>query len=239
MGKELSAEFSGLLESAARLQEAVPDAVVVGGTAAVFHVGHRTSYDHDHVVQNLKDRYEAVLEAVERLNGWSIDPNVSSPPMTIMGELDGYQAGLRNLRRARPLEVEEVELGSGKKLRVPTMEETLRVKTFVASQRRAVRDFVDVAAVSAALEVQRSAAVVAAIGEYYEPEGDREPIGTAVVRALADPRPKDTRTIRTLSSYKGLSKEWSDWDRVCEQCRELAVAVTRSSADEGGGSDAL
>ena len=44
-------ELVRVLESAARLQEVVPDAVLVGGSAAALWASHRTSFDHDHVLQ--------------------------------------------------------------------------------------------------------------------------------------------------------------------------------------------
>ena len=40
-------ELVRVLESAARLQEVVPDAVLVGGSAAALWANHRFSYDHD------------------------------------------------------------------------------------------------------------------------------------------------------------------------------------------------
>ena len=46
-------ELVRVLESAARLQEVVPDAVLVGGSAAAPWANHRFSYDHDHVLQDL------------------------------------------------------------------------------------------------------------------------------------------------------------------------------------------
>ena len=39
-----------VLRSAAHLQEVVPDAVLVGGSAAAMYAGHRDSFAHDHVV---------------------------------------------------------------------------------------------------------------------------------------------------------------------------------------------
>ena len=39
-----------LLASAARLQALVPDAVLVGGTAAAVHAHHRVSFAHDALV---------------------------------------------------------------------------------------------------------------------------------------------------------------------------------------------
>ncbi|MGH3924627.1 MAG: hypothetical protein ACRDTT_17500, partial [Pseudonocardiaceae bacterium] len=59
-----------VLRSAARLQELVPDAVLVGGSAATLYAGHRDSYDHDHVLADLADRFDAVLDAVESQDGW-------------------------------------------------------------------------------------------------------------------------------------------------------------------------
>jgi DNA-binding transcriptional regulator YiaG len=54
-----------VLESAARLQTVVPDAVLVGGSAAALWASHRTSFDHDHVLADLNARFDTVLEAVE------------------------------------------------------------------------------------------------------------------------------------------------------------------------------
>src|SRR5713226_630414 len=59
-----------VLKSAAKLQQAAPDAVLVGGTAAALWASHRDSADHDHVLDDLSVRFDAVLEAVERTDGW-------------------------------------------------------------------------------------------------------------------------------------------------------------------------
>lgn len=45
-----------VLASAAKLQEVVPEAVLVGGSAAALHAGHRDSFVHDHVLADLVDR---------------------------------------------------------------------------------------------------------------------------------------------------------------------------------------
>jgi hypothetical protein len=39
--------------------------------------------------------------------------------------------GMRNLRRSVPLQTTEVSLPEGRRLRVPTIEETLRIKAFL------------------------------------------------------------------------------------------------------------
>lgn len=51
------------------------------------------------------------------------------------------------LRRARPLEVAELDV-SGHRLRVPTQAEMLRVKAWMIVYRNATRDFLDVAALA-------------------------------------------------------------------------------------------
>ena len=49
-------EWEAVLAAAARLQTLVPDAVLVGGTAAAHHARHRVSFDDDHVVAELRTR---------------------------------------------------------------------------------------------------------------------------------------------------------------------------------------
>jgi hypothetical protein len=63
----------------ATLQEVVPDAVLVGGSAAALWANHRTSFDHDHVLQDLAARFDAVLEAIEATDGWVTVPTGSGP----------------------------------------------------------------------------------------------------------------------------------------------------------------
>lgn len=91
-----------VLESAARLQKLVPDAVLVGGSAAALYAGHR-SYDHDHVVADLAERFDTVLEAVESQDGWVT--NRVTPGKIIPGELGGIETGIRQLIRRTPLDL--------------------------------------------------------------------------------------------------------------------------------------
>ena len=63
-------EWQAVLEAAARLQALVPHGVLVGGTAAAYHARHRVSYDDDHVLADLRDRFDEVLAALEETAGW-------------------------------------------------------------------------------------------------------------------------------------------------------------------------
>ena len=153
-----SAELRAVLESAARLQELVPDAVLVGGSAAALYAGHRDSFDHDHVLIDLRDRFDVVLEALESEGDWVT--NRVRPGKLILGRLGDIEAGVRQLIRARPLEAVEVALPSGRMLRAPTAAEALRVKAFLIVRRNQVRDYLDVAALSDRYGMARAAAVL-------------------------------------------------------------------------------
>ncbi len=212
-----------VLTSAARLQALVPDAVLVGGTASAVHAGHRVSFDHDHVVADLTERYAEIVEAVEASEGWVTSVRASSPPLTLLGSLDGVEAGLRQLRRTRPLEVEEIAIDPDHVVRVPTLPEMLRVKAYLVVQRNATRDYLDTAALADRLGATTAADVLSHIDEYYADRSDQDDsVMTTLVTRLSQPRPKDSRTTTQLSTYKGLEKRWHDWSAVVGVCTELA-----------------
>jgi hypothetical protein len=137
-------QFVALLESAAHLQRLVPGAVLVGGAAAILYADHRESSDHDHVVADLADRFEMVLEAVEEDEGWAT--NRVTPGKVILGSLDGIETGVRQMIRKTPLEVTAVSMPSGGEVTVPTVGETLRIKAFLVVRRNQTRDYLDLAA---------------------------------------------------------------------------------------------
>jgi hypothetical protein len=220
-------EFEQVLESAARLQRLVPDAVLVGGSAAALHAGHRLSFDHDHVVTDLHDRFEAIFDAIESDEGWAL--NRQSPGKIILGELDGIETGIRQLIRARPLVVEQVELSSGATLTVPTIAEALRIKAFLAVRRNQVRDYLDIAALADRMGIGRAAQVLGRIDDYYADQraGD-EAVSSQVIRQLAQPSPADTATLGKLNQYKGLAARWTSWERVTRTLDEIAAAMLDS-----------
>jgi hypothetical protein len=218
-------ELVRVLESAARLQEIVPDAVLVGGSAAALWANHRSSYDHDHVLDDLADRFDAVLDAIEATDGWVT--NRVTPGKIILGELGDIESGVRQLIRNRPLEVTEVTLPSGHVLRVPTPDEILRIKGYLVVRRNQVRDYLDVAALSDRYGLSHSAEVLSHIDIYYSDQRGSGPEGVAtqLARQLADPQPADARTIKQLGQYKGLDPRWTDWGNVVGVCRRVAVEM--------------
>jgi len=213
-----------VLESASRLQELVPDAVLVGGSAAALYAGHRDSYDHDHVLGDLADRFDLVLDALESEGEWVT--NRVWPGKLILGQLGDIEAGVRQLIRARPLETTRITLDAGRSLRVPTAAETLRIKGFLIVRRNQTRDYLDVAALAHRYGVGPSAAVLARLDDYYaDQHGAGRGVAAQVARQLADPRPKDESVTRQLGSYRNLDPRWADWAEVRAFCRELAVVM--------------
>ncbi|WP_166354464.1 hypothetical protein [Phytoactinopolyspora limicola] len=216
------ADLLAVLESAAELQQRVPDAVLVGGSAAALYAGHRVSYDHDHVLHDLKQRFDVVLDALEREGDWVT--NRAAAGKVVLGELGGIESGVRQLRRATPLETIRVRLPSDQVVTVPTFEETLRIKGFLIVARNAVRDYLDVAALSDRYGAGPSARVFSDIDRYYSDVREGSVI-TQLTRQLADPQPKDSRVLRRLRDYKGLHPRWHDWTNVASQCQQVARLI--------------
>jgi len=217
----LGSTLNRVLESAARLQQVVPDAVLVGGSAAALYAGHRESMDHDHVLSDLERRFDLVLEAVESTEGWVTNRVV--PGKVILGALGDIEAGVRQMIRTRPLETERFDVSEGHSVCVPTRAETLRIKAYLIVRRNQVRDYLDVAALADVGGLDRSAQILSQMDEYYSDQA-QSPDGVAsqLVRQLADPRPADIGVTRELAHYKNLAPRWHEWSATVEVCRALA-----------------
>jgi len=219
-------DWEKLLAHAATLQTKVPGAVLVGGTAAAVHARHRYSVDHDHVIKDLASHYDKAFAALESIAGWRTNRKVRGK--LILGEVDSIAARLRNQRRAAPLETVDVEAGPGRKLRIPTVEEMLRVKAFLVVERNTTRDYLDVAALAHHLGVRKSVAALERMNDLYaEFAGEGGDMLTTVVTKLAAPDPYDLTDVN-LEEYKGIIAPWDDWRAVEEQCRKVATAILRA-----------
>lgn len=218
--------------AAARLQELVPEAVLVGEAAAAHHADHRVSFDDDHVVVDLASRFDEVLRALEDTSGW-VTARVRRPVL-ILGRLEGVETGVRNLIRRRPLEVEEVRV-EGRSLRVPTLEEIARIKAWLCLMRNATRDYLDFAALADRLGERKAAEVVLSLDEYYADQigPGRQRIATQVAKQLAEPRPEDLSEV-DLPAYRRLAPRWQDWSAVTDVCRAVALRVLDRAAGEIG-----
>lgn len=213
------------MESAAALQRAVPDAVLVGGSAAAYYAGHRLSTDHDHIVSDLRDRFDLILDALDREGDFVL--NRATPGKIILGELGGIEAGVRQLIRSRPLETQRVTLASRSQITIPTEDEIVRIKGYLIVKRNQVRDYLDVSALSAKLGRERVGRALASLDDYYGSDGLSEdsPVTAQLARQLADPQPRDRDRVGDIAHYKSLSARWADWDAVADECRRIAAHV--------------
>lgn len=217
-------DWEKLLAHAALLQSKVPGAVLVGGTAAALHAGHRISMDHDHVLRDLAQHYDVSLAALESIVGWRTRRRVRG--RMVLGQIDQIDAGLRHLRRSAPLETVELRLRDGARLRVPSVAEILRIKAFLLVERNATRDYLDVAALSRHLGLERSATALENLSELYaEFAGEGGDMLTSVLVKLAAPDPNDLAGVN-LAEYKGIVPPWGSWSAVVEQCGTLAARIS-------------
>ena len=149
------------------------------------------------------------------------------------GCIHGIDAGLRNQVRSAPLETTTIHLSGGRILKFPTVEEMLRIKAFLLVERNAVRDYLDVAALSHHLGLRASARALDTMNQLYaEFAGEGGDMLSSVIVKLSNPDPYDLTEV-DLTEYRGIAAPWTDWRTVKAQCRGLAVALLE---DEPAGS---
>lgn len=213
-------EWECLLSSAAHLQKIVPGAVLVGGTAAATYAHHRLSVDHDRVLSDLRERFDAILSDLESVAGWQTAR--VRRPVLILGSLDGIETGVRQLIRSKPLET-TVITAEGEKLTVPTKGEMFRIKSVLALKRNATRDYLDLAALSEILGDDGVRMAFVKFDEYYPQPNGASPL-QQLANQLANPLPYDLDEM-DLSQYKHLDVHYQDWNHVRHICGHIAVAV--------------
>lgn len=211
-------EWDQLLSAAAHLQEILPDATLVGGTAVAIFAQHRLSRDADHVLPNLRRRFDGVLAELEAVAGWRTAR--VKRPVLILRSLDGIETGVRQMIREQPLETQQVAIG-GVRLVVPTEEELLRIKGVLILRRNATRDYLDLAALAERMGPLRVKQALAQLDQLY-PQTSGESALQQLQVQLASPMPYDLEDT-DLREYRKLHPKWHDWNRVKEICANVAI----------------
>jgi hypothetical protein len=211
-------EWERLLAAERHLQALVPGAVLVGGTAAALHAGHRKSLDGDHVLGDLRSRFEEVLTDLEAAAGWQTSR--VQRPVVILGRLDGVMTGIRQLRRTKPLETEVVD-----GLKVPTLAEMARVKAWLLATRHTVRDYLDTVVLLERLGEIGAGGAFASFDELYVQESGTSPL-VEVVERLGSADPTDRAEV-DLTTYKDLVAPWDDWSHLSARGRHWAPILAR------------
>ena len=214
--------WEDLLSSAARLQKIIPEAVLVGGTAAAIYAHHRVSFDADHVVYDLQERFYEVLSELESISGW--ETNRIKTPVLILGKLDGIDTGVRQLIRKAPLETEVVQY-SEINIVVPTMEEILRIKGLLIIKRNAARDYLDFVALSEGLGERKTCHALTKFDDLY-PQRNEESALMQLQIQLAKPIPFDLEET-DLSAYKNLLPKWQNWETVENMCVRTSLILAK------------
>jgi len=216
-------DWERLLAAERHLQALLPGVVRVGGTAAALHAGHRASFDGDHVLEDLRERYDDVLAQLESAAGWQTSR--LRRPVLILGRLDGVETGIRQLRRARPLETETI-----RGLLVPTLAEMARVKAWLLATRVTVRDYLDTVVLFERLgEAGARAALAPLDGLYPQPSGAS--VLVEVGERLGEARPVDAAEV-DLTTYKELVAPWNDWKHVAARGRAWARVVAAAALED-------
>lgn len=210
-------DWERVLIAAARLQSILPDAVLVGGTASAVHAHHRVSQDADHVLTDLISRFDEVLAQLESVAGWKTAR--VRRPVLILGSLDGIETGIRQLIRGEPLETCVVER-HGARITLPTAAEILRIKAVLILKRNATRDYIDFAALAAALGTEAAADALGTFDDLYPQENGESPLQQLLAQ-ITNAQPFDLSET-DLTEYKHLDPRWHDWAGVQAVCDDLA-----------------
>jgi hypothetical protein len=195
---------------------------LVGGTAAAIFAKRRISYDADHVLIDLRDRFDDVLAQLESVAGWRIAR--VKRPVLIPGSLDGIETGIRQLFRDQPIETCEVNVGSVR-LVVPTEAELLRIKAVLILKRNATRDYLDFVALADRMGPDRVFAALVDLDRLY-PQPNGESALQQLQVQLAHPIPYDLEQTN-LTEYRRLDERWHDWTQVSQTCAAIAADTFR------------
>ncbi len=213
-------EWEQVLASAARLQRILPGAVLVGGSASAVYAEHRLSTDADHVLTDLRQRFDQALAELESVAGWKTAR--VKRPVQILGSLDGIETGVRQLIRDEPLETTQIEY-RGVKLTVPTEAEILRIKGVLILKRNATRDYLDFVALAEHMGAEKMVEALRPFDHLYPQPNEQSALQQMLVQ-LADPLPYDLEELN-LAEYRHLDPRWSDWQTVKAACADDATLL--------------
>ena len=158
-----------------------------GGTAAATHAKHRVSLDADHVLTDLRARFDEILAQMESVAGWKTAR--TKCPVLVPGSLDGVETGVRQLIRSAPLETMEMEW-QGERITVPTRAEMLRIKAVLILKRNATRDYIDFAALGRSIAPASCIGAMLSFDTLY-PQDNGESALQQVLAQLSAPAPFD------------------------------------------------
>lgn len=220
MPNETLPEWEQVLAAATHLQRILPGAVLVGGSAAAVYAAHRLSTDADHVLTDLRLRFDQALADLEAVAGWRTAR--VQRPVQILGSLDGIETGVRQLIRDEPLETTEIDY-RGETLTLPTEGEMLRIKGVLILRRNATRDYLDFVALADHMGAEQTVLALRPFDRLYPQRNDESALQQLQVQ-LANPLPYDLEEMN-LAEYKNLDPRWHNWQTVKAACVDCANLI--------------
>lgn len=222
-GHDPNPDFEAVVAEGGALQAHLPwlRLICVGGTAAALHAGHRYSTDADHVGLDVSDQFEEMKVALTDWEGWKT--RRVRRPVSILGERHGIRLGVGQQRRRFPLDATKVN-----DLWIPTAEETLRIKAWMLTERGAMRDFLDVAALADLLGAARASDALAPLSDLYDPVGTETATMRFAQAAMGRPQDEDVVDLR---AYRGLAARYQDIEYVVRRVREIAASAMERELD--------
>lgn len=180
--------------------------------------------DGDHVLEDLRSRFDEVLATLESAAGWQTAR--VQRPVLILGQMQGVLTGIRQLRRSEPLEVEQVE-----GLTVPTLAEMARIKGWLLATRYTVRDYLDTVVLCERLGEEGTRRAFDRFDELYRQPTGASPLSELIER-LSAAKPLDEAGL-DLASYRALVPPWQDWGHVTTRGRVFAGVLSRLLLETG------
>ncbi len=220
---EIPEQLRDVVRVGVKANREVPGSVALGGTVCSLFTHHRLSSDIDFVLTDLSKRFEEVREHLLQLPDWK--ESRVHVPVLILGSLEGFEIGYRQMRRATPIETQIIETPDGP-LIIPTVEELLRTKAFLTYNRNYTRDFVDFAELSCLFETSDVVDILSDLDERFRWE--KQPtVLVEVIKKLLSPEPHDLEDTRYgFSQLRLLNPRLKSWDQVAERCREIGKELS-------------
>lgn len=216
-------EWNEIISAGIKAQTLIEGSIAVGGTAAALYAGHRISRDTDHLLMSLRDNFDEVLEKLGESPEWKLAR--TKKPVLILGSINEVEVGFRQSRRKKLIETTVIETAYGN-LTVPTLDELIGMKAYLAYSRNATRDYLDFAALSGCVTEGEVLESLLKLDERYG-ELQTASVGLEVAKALTESEPYDLDEI-DLSKYKTLAAEWRSWNKIEETCRRFGILLGKS-----------
>ncbi|MEX2168839.1 MAG: hypothetical protein WD851_05990 [Pirellulales bacterium] len=226
---EFARQWEEVLRAGVEAQRLVGGSIAVGGTAAALYAHHRLSIDTDHLLPDLTERFEEVREILEHTPSWKTARVVA--PKLILGSLGSIQVGFRQMIRTLPVETNVLSTATGP-LVVPTLEEMIGMKAYLAYSRHATRDFLDFAALSKCADEKTVIGSLLRSDERYG-ELQTDSVALEIAKTLAEPMPFDLDSV-DLVVYKGVRPPWNDWSHIESICECFGIRMIDELLREGG-----